>query len=50
MIYLVRHGQTEFNLARRHHGHIDSSLTQLGREQGNAQAWPLLLGLTPETP
>lgn len=33
MIYLVRHGQTEFNLARRHHGHSDSSLTELGRAQ-----------------
>jgi broad specificity phosphatase PhoE len=29
MIY----GQTEFNLARRHHGHVDSPLTELGREQ-----------------
>jgi broad specificity phosphatase PhoE len=33
MIYLVRHGQTEFNLERRHHGHLDSPLTELGREQ-----------------
>ena len=33
MIYLVRHGQTEFNLERRHHGHVDSPLTDLGREQ-----------------
>ena len=33
MIYLVRHGQTEFNLARRHQGHVDSPLTALGREQ-----------------
>jgi broad specificity phosphatase PhoE len=33
LIYLVRHGQTEFNLARRHHGHSDSPLTELGREQ-----------------
>jgi len=33
MIYLVRHGQTEFNVAGRHHGWIDSPLTQLGRLQ-----------------
>jgi broad specificity phosphatase PhoE len=33
MIFLVRHGQTEFNLVRRHHGHIDSPLTELGRAQ-----------------
>jgi broad specificity phosphatase PhoE len=33
MLYLVRHGQTEFNLAGRHHGQTDSPLTQLGREQ-----------------
>jgi broad specificity phosphatase PhoE len=33
MIYLVRHGQTEFNLERRHHGHADSPLTELGCEQ-----------------
>jgi broad specificity phosphatase PhoE len=33
MIYLVRHGQTEFNLERRHYGHVDSPLTELGREQ-----------------
>ena len=33
MIYLVRHGQTEFNLERRHHGYVDSPLAELGREQ-----------------
>jgi probable phosphoglycerate mutase len=33
MIYLVRHGQTEFNAAGRHHGWIDSPLTGLGRAQ-----------------
>jgi broad specificity phosphatase PhoE len=33
MIYLVRHGETEFNIARRHQGHVDSQLTQLGRRQ-----------------
>jgi broad specificity phosphatase PhoE len=35
MICLVRHGQTEFNLERRHHGHLDSPLTELGREQAH---------------
>ena len=33
MIYLVRHGQTEFNAAGRHHGWVDSPLTDLGRVQ-----------------
>lgn len=33
MIYLVRHGQTEFNAAGRHHGWVDSPLTELGRVQ-----------------
>jgi broad specificity phosphatase PhoE len=35
MIYLVRHGQTEFNLERRHHGHVDSPLTVVGRKQAH---------------
>jgi len=33
MIYLVRHGQTEFNVERRIQGNGDSPLTALGREQ-----------------
>lgn len=33
MIYLVRHGQTEFNAARRWQGQVDSPLTALGRQQ-----------------
>jgi probable phosphoglycerate mutase len=33
MMYLVRHGQTEFNLERRHHGRLDSPLTERGRDQ-----------------
>lgn len=33
MIYVVRHGETEFNVARRHQGHVDSPLTQLGLKQ-----------------
>ncbi len=33
MIYLVRHGQTEFNAAHRLQGQWDSALTPLGMEQ-----------------
>lgn len=33
MIYLVRHGQTEFNHEGRFQGHLDSPLTALGRDQ-----------------
>lgn len=33
MIYLCRHGQTEFNLARRYQGGTDSPLTALGEAQ-----------------
>ena len=33
MIYLVRHGQTEFNAAKRLQGQCDSALTPLGVEQ-----------------
>lgn len=36
MIYLVRHGETEFNAERRQQGHLDSPLTPLGRAQGAA--------------
>jgi broad specificity phosphatase PhoE len=42
LIYLVRHGQTEFNLARRHHGHSDSPR--------NVPARRLPRGLTGTTP
>jgi probable phosphoglycerate mutase len=47
MIYLVRHGQTEFNVAGRHHGWIDSPLTQLGRAQAKSagQALAKLVGI-----
>ncbi len=34
MIWLVRHGQTEFNREGRYQGARDSALTELGREQG----------------
>ncbi|ATQ41419.1 histidine phosphatase family protein [Caulobacter mirabilis] len=33
-LYLVRHGQTEFNRAGRYQGRLDSPLTALGVEQG----------------
>jgi probable phosphoglycerate mutase len=36
MIYLVRHGQTEFNRERRIQGHVDSQLTDLGVRQAKA--------------
>lgn len=32
-LYLVRHGQSEGNVAKTFHGHIDYPLTPLGREQ-----------------
>lgn len=34
MIWLTRHGQTEFNREGRYQGARDSALTELGREQG----------------
>jgi probable phosphoglycerate mutase len=36
MIYLVRHGETEFNRERRLQGHVDSALTNLGLQQARA--------------
>ncbi|MDB5423010.1 MAG: histidine phosphatase family protein [Phenylobacterium sp.] len=36
LIYLVRHGQTEFNRERRIQGHVDSPLTGLGVRQAHA--------------
>ena len=54
MIYLVRHGRTEFNAEGRFQGHLDSPLTPLGVEQaelcgqllkgliGDPQAWSLV--------
>ncbi len=46
MIYLLRHGQTEFNLERRIQGRCDSPLTSEGREQARAMGLKLreLLG------
>lgn len=37
-LYLVRHGETEFNLQGRIQGHKDSPLTELGIRQANAVA------------
>lgn len=36
MIYLLRHGQTEFNTEGRYQGQMDSPLTDLGRWQARA--------------
>jgi broad specificity phosphatase PhoE len=36
MIYLARHGETEFNRERRLQGHVDSPLTELGVRQAHA--------------
>jgi broad specificity phosphatase PhoE len=50
MIYLVRHGQTVFNLERRYQGACDSPLTALGERQARAMG-ALLAGLVPaDTP
>ena len=39
-LYLLRHGQTEFNLQRRVQGRCDAPLTELGVEQAHgAAAW-----------
>ncbi len=37
-LFLMRHGQTEYNLAHRIQGHCDSPLTELGIEQARASA------------
>lgn len=36
-LFVLRHGQTEWNAAGRHQGRLDSPLTSLGREQAAAQ-------------
>ncbi len=40
-VYLVRHGETEWNLAGRQQGHLDSPLTPRGIRQANALAHAL---------
>ncbi|MDO8296826.1 MAG: histidine phosphatase family protein [Caulobacter sp.] len=45
-LYLVRHGQTEFNLARRYQGALDSPLTALGVRQAG-RVGELLATLVP---
>lgn len=47
MIYLCRHGQTEYNREGRMQGRMDSVLTDLGRAQAGAMA-NLLHGLIPD--
>ncbi|MGI5131730.1 histidine phosphatase family protein [Pseudonocardia sp. CA-107938] len=46
-LVLLRHGQTEHNVAGRMQGHVDSVLTELGREQAAAVA-PTVAGLRPD--
>jgi hypothetical protein len=48
MIYLVRHGQTRFNLEQRHHGHVDSPLTDLGRMQSRRAGEALAASIHPQ--
>lgn len=47
-LLILRHGQTEWNLARRYQGSCDSPLTALGREQALAQR--RLLATLPDLP
>ncbi len=49
MIYLVRHGETEFNRERRLQGHVDSALTDRGLAQARAVG-ELLKGLVDGEP
>ena len=50
MIYLIRHGQTEFNRAQRYQGACDSPLTELGRAQAHAFGRRLAGLVATETP
>jgi len=36
-LYLIRHGETEWNRSGHHQGHMDSALTQTGIEQAEAK-------------
>jgi 2,3-bisphosphoglycerate-dependent phosphoglycerate mutase/probable phosphoglycerate mutase len=46
-LILLRHGQTDYNVAGRMQGHLDSILTDAGREQAVAAA-PVLAALAPD--
>ena len=47
-LYLLRHGQTEFNVKKLVQGRCDSPLTDLGRKQaGMAAAWLKARGVVP---
>lgn len=48
MVFLVRHGQTEFNVIGRYQGQTDSPLTPLGQEQ--ARAFGRILAGLPRPP
>lgn len=50
MIYLIRHGQTEYNLIRRYQGALDSPLTALGERQARAIGRELARRVPAETP
>ena len=48
-LYLLRHGQTEFNVKKLVQGRCDSPLTDLGRQQaGMAAAWLKTNGVVPD--
>ena len=48
-LYLLRHGQTEFNVKKLVQGRCDSPLTDLGRQQaGAAAAWLKAHNVTPD--
>ena len=49
-IYLVRHGETDWNRAGRVQGHLDSPLTLLGREQARRAGLALAVLLEGEPP
>jgi 2,3-bisphosphoglycerate-dependent phosphoglycerate mutase/probable phosphoglycerate mutase len=46
-LVLLRHGQTDYNLAARMQGHLDSLLTETGLAQASAAA-PAIARLTPD--
>ena len=46
-LVLLRHGQTDYNLAGRMQGHLDSQLTEVGRAQAEAVA-PAIARMAPD--